>query len=81
VVYISPFKVGVSSVMGSRSEEEAPMFPAPPRPWEEVPGREEEEERRSERWTAAILFNWFGGVWWVRGVEIGMVELNGMSCS
>jgi hypothetical protein len=31
------------------------MFPAPPRPWEEVPGREEEEERRSERWTAAIF--------------------------
>ena len=33
------------------------MFPAPPRPWEEGPGREEEEERRPERdWgTATIL--------------------------
>jgi hypothetical protein len=50
--------------MGSRSEEEAPMFPAPPRPWEEGLGREEEEERRPERerdWgRAAILCL----VWW-----------------
>jgi hypothetical protein len=59
VVYISPFKVGVSSVLGSRSEELVPMFPAPPRPWDEGPGREEEEERRPETerdWGRAVIF-------------------------
>jgi hypothetical protein len=35
------------------------MLPAPPRPWEEGPGREEEEERRPERgrdWGRAAIF-------------------------
>jgi len=74
MVYMSPFKVGVSSVIGSESEGVELMLPAPPRPWDNGALREEEELRRpvSASWgRAAILL---AGLFCLRVSRIDVVS-------